>query len=437
MLLRFRVANHRSIRDEQTLSLVAVPRRGEAKPPAGTIPPTLRVSGIYGANASGKSNVLNALAWMLYAIRSSQTQWAPDQGIPRSPFKLSPEAAASPSFFEIDFVYHGIRYSYGFEVNESAVLTEWLNSFPHGRTRKLFVRTDATHYEFGRSLTGELSRIANLTRENSLYLSSAAVNNHRLLGALHQELTRHIRFSRQSDADEHARLRTTRRMLSDPEVSPRINEALRIADLGIESAEIVEREIDPEIAATLRRMHTVISGSTDVPDSILDDLRYEIRLSRKFSKVALDLREESAGTRVWLSMIGPIFMTLRNGDVLVVDEIDSSLHPLLSSTLIRIFKDPEVNRKGAQLIFASHDTTLLGSLLDDELLDRDEVWFTEKDDTGATSLYSLAEFHPRRDENIERGYLQGRYGAVPYVNFEKIREIFQGWPTEPTKEDVE
>ncbi len=139
----------------------------------------------------------------------------------------------------------------------------------------------------------------------------------------------------------------------------------------------------------------------------------------------LSLEEESAGTRAWLSLLGHALITLRGDAVLVTDEIDSSLHPLLSSSLIRMFRDPVINKRGAQLIFASHDTTLLGSMLDNEIMARDEVWFTEKDDSGATSLYALAEFHPRRDENVERGYLQGRYGAVPYLNFDSIREVFR------------
>ncbi|MFO7283243.1 MAG: ATP-binding protein [Thermobifida fusca] len=122
--------------------------------------------------------------------------------------------------------------------------------------------------------------------------------------------------------------------------------------------------------------------------------------------------------------MGFVLRVLEEGDVFLVDEIDSSLHPVLSSTLIRMFKDPVINPKGAQMVFASHDTTLLGTMLENKLLERDEVWFTEKDAHGATSLYSLVEFHPRGDENPERGYLQGRYGAVPHVNFQEIRSLF-------------
>ncbi|MDP4501555.1 AAA family ATPase [Nonomuraea turcica] len=389
MLLRFRVANHRSVRDEQTLSFIAAPRRGE---PGRTKP--LSVAGIYGANASGKSNVLDALRWMSDAVSWSHTQWEPTAGIPRQPYKFSKPGLEAPSFFEIDFLLDDVRYSYGFEVDDEAVLGEWLNSFPHGRVRKLFERTSPTDVSFGRGLGGELQRIWRLTRPNSLYLSCAASNNHPLLSAIFNVLGGHTLFARHGERDEKLRLSITSVLLHG-NAAPELNELLRIADLGIEQAEIVETTSSSKIV-----------------------------LRRPGQPVLLDLEEESAGTRAWLSLLGYALFALRTGGVLVADEIDSSLHPLLSSTLIRMFKDADINEEGAQLVFASHDTTLLGSLLNDEILARDEVWFTEKEESGATNLYSLAEFHTRRDENIERGYLQGRYGAMPYLNFENVRQIF-------------
>jgi energy-coupling factor transporter ATP-binding protein EcfA2 len=416
MLLRFRVANHRSIRDEQTFSLIATPRRGEpraAKP--------LRVVGVYGANASGKSNVLAALDWMIKAIKLAHTRWEPAEGVPRQPFKLSPTGPGTPSFFEVDFLHEGVRHSYGFEADDRQIIGEWLNTYPSGRPKKLFERDGAAEFSFGRSLTGELQRIRKLTRPNSLYLSCAASNNHPVLGAVHASLTQRVSFVQQDHKDQERRLLLAKYLLGDPAFTVVLNTLLRAADLGVEGAEVIEApdetkfkefaEQDPEFAshpefeAAFRAIHA------------------KVVLRRSSSEVRLSLDEESAGTRAWLSLIGHAMLTLRGRGVLVADEIDSSLHPLLSSTLIRMFKDSAINRHGSQLVFASHDTTLLGSLLEEEILARDEVWFTEKDDAGATSLYSLAEFHPRRDENIERGYLQGRYGAVPYLSFERIREI--------------
>jgi hypothetical protein len=408
VLLRFRVANHRSIRDEQTLSLVAVPRRGET-----TELDTVRVAGIYGANASGKSNVLSALMWMIDAIRSSHTQWEPVGGVPRQPFKLSDAGRAAASFFELDFLHKDARYSYGFEVDDAQVLGEWLYTFPHGRKKKLFERSGAEDITFGRALTGENQRIRRLTRPNSLYLSAAASNNHPLLGALYADLINKVMFAQHGEEDEKLRLHLTKFLLNETDFAPALNKLLQLADLGVERAEVMERPSDP------------IPDDPAESAAVLRAVRAQVVLRRTSGGVPLSLEEESAGTRAWLSLLGHALITLRGDAVLVTDEIDSSLHPLLSSSLIRMFRDPVINKRGAQLIFASHDTTLLGSMLDNEIMARDEVWFTEKDDSGSTSLYALAEFHPRRDENVERGYLQGRYGAVPYLNFDSIREVFR------------
>lgn len=429
MLLRFRVANHRSIRDEQTLSFVASRRRGAPRQRLTEIPEIVSITGIYGANASGKSNVLDALRWMKWAIQRSQTSWAPNEGVPRRPFLLEEKARSAPSLYEVDFLHEGNRYSYGFEVDDEAVRGEWLFSFPHGRPRRLFDRTGPAEndYDFGRTLTGEIRRIATLTRDNALFLSSAASNNHPLLGALHQQLTTCMQFAGHDFHGERFRLKVIEELLQQPGTEQDVNALLRLADLGIERAEVVTSDLPPELEESLEQLHRALSRAAglrvDPPDT--DSLKRRIQLRRAGSDVALPIDEESAGTRAWLSIAGLTLGALRDGSVLVVDEIDSSLHPMLSSSLLRMFKDPEINRHGAQLLFASHDTTLLGTLLAEELLSRDEVWFTQKDPEGATTLFPLTEFHPRRDENVERGYLQGRYGAVPYLNFDMVRKLFQ------------
>lgn len=428
MLLRFRVANHRSLREEQELSLVAAPRRGEAsaKPQAGKVPPTVRVAGVYGANASGKSNVLDALRWMRWAVENSHTRWAPDEGVPRVPFRLDDASRTVPSFYEVDFVFEGIRYSYGFEVTDTQVTAEWLFRFPKGRPQRMFEREGAHDYRFGRALTGELRQIQKLTRENALYLSAAASNNHPLLSAIHHRLSRHIKAASQMEQEERTRLEFTARLLEEPETAEQVNRLVRIADLGISAVRVSREPVDEDFFTNLLRpFNREIMSESD-----LERLREHLERTLVFSHGSpegsrtLPVDQESGGTRAWLALIGPILQVLKHGDVFLVDEIDSSLHPVVSATMIKMFKDPEINPKGAQLVFASHDTTLLGRLLAENLLERDEVWFTEKDARGGTSLYSLVEFRPRGEENIERGYLQGRYDAVPYVDFARIRELF-------------
>jgi AAA15 family ATPase/GTPase len=140
--------------------------------------------------------------------------------------------------------------------------------------------------------------------------------------------------------------------------------------------------------------------------------------------VDLGFEDESAGTRVWLALAAYVISGITLGSLIMVDEVDSSLHPKLSAALIQMFKDPSINKNGAQLVFTSHDVSLLGSLIDEGILDRDEVWFTEKDRAGATTLFPLTDFQPRRGENFERAYLQGRYGAVPFVDIDELRGLF-------------
>ena len=426
MLLRFRVANHRSIREEQELSLVAVPKRGEAKPKAHEIPPTVHVAGIYGANASGKSNVLDALRWMSAAVKYSHIHWQPDAGVPRKPFRLDDTSHEEPSFYEIDFVFEGVRHSYGFEVTDREVVGEWLFVFPHGRPKRLFEREGPQDYKFGKSLKGELRRIEKLTRPNSLYLSCAASNNHPYLSSIHHWIGTHIRFATQNSFDEGVRFRFTQSLIEDPgsKGAEYVSRLVRVADLDITDIVLSKREIDgfeKEFISFIRER---------LPDIPEEEFRKRIEQRPLFihdysgKPRPLPIDEESDGTRSWFGLVGFVLRVLEEGDVFLVDEIDSSLHPVLSSTLIRMFKDPVINPKGAQMVFASHDTTLLGTMLENKLLERDEVWFTEKDAHGATSLYSLVEFHPRGDENPERGYLQGRYGAVPHVNFQEIRSLF-------------
>ncbi|WP_051468556.1 AAA family ATPase [Actinomadura oligospora] len=417
-LLRFRVANHKSIRDEQALSFVAVPKRGEPKPRATEIPPTTRVTGVYGANASGKSNVLDALIFMIGCVDRSQTDWSPTGGVPRRPFK---PVQGEPSLFELDFILDGIRYTYGFEVDDKAVCSEWLFSFPHGKARRLFERTSPEDYEFGRALTGPTSQIARLTRSNALYLSSAASNSHPLLGRLYEALTKNIQVARQSDRD--TRLRLTKRILKHEHTPQLLARLLKVADLGIESVHVEETELPANVQRAMARFGEELDGLELTPPPTHID---EVFLSHSSAPtVRFSLSEESDGTVEWLTLIGYLIVSMSTSNVLMVDEVDASLHPHLTSTVIRMFKDPEINRHGSQLLFASHDTTLLGTLLDDKILDRDEVWFTEKGEDGATTLYALAEFKPRKDENVERGYLQGRYGAVPYLSYAEIRRIFQ------------
>ncbi len=196
MIIQFRLANIRSLRDEQVLSMVAstradTGRAGRAVPGAPVT--ALCAAGIFGANASGKSNVLKALRYMCRAVEDSHRQWQPDQGVPRTPFCLDGGGQQRPTELELDFLLDEVRYSYGFRVDDEQILAEWLHAFPQGRRQSWFTREKST-FSFGKKLAGQNRAITALTRKNSLFLSAAAQNNHEQLMPLYQWLVQSIRF---------------------------------------------------------------------------------------------------------------------------------------------------------------------------------------------------------------------------------------------------
>jgi hypothetical protein len=413
MLLRFRVANHRSIRQEQELSLVATEfNDGSARAIGvradGREIKVLPVAGIYGANASGKSNVLFALQAMQEAVRSSFAEWAKDEGVPREPFALDPAAQDETTLFEVDLLLGGdrVRYTYGFELSDERVEAEWLHAYPHRHRQTWFDRdagrTGGGEFTFpGEGMKGsrkEKEQLAEFTRPNSLLLTVAASLNHPQLSVVHRWLlnqrviaTSDLAVSgRASRALEHGVRHDTKRL----------TELLKKADLGIAGIRLDE----PEPATVRVRLLHHRDGGDPVP---------------------LDLaRQESHGTLAWFSYLEPVLRALDEGSVLVIDELDASLHPTLSAELIRLFRDPHSNPRHAQLIFTTHDATLLGSAMVERQLDRDEVWITSKRRTGETELYCLIDAKPRKEENLERGYLRGRYGGIPRVTHGDIaREV--------------
>lgn len=414
MLLRFEAANYRSILDPVELSLIAVDEdRLSARSFDLLTERVLAIAGIYGPNASGKSNVVEALAWLSAAVGRSLVAW--DQFVPREPFRFG-RGPDVPSTCEVDMVVHGVRYAYRIEVNDSAVLFEGLYSYPERRRRVLFER-DGLEIHFRRGL-GLLAGTRELLTPTTLALSAAMRFGDPEVGSF----GRHLSRIRVLGARRRAPWRripavgaygpgqsSTERLFEGPgpsaqptlfddddgEFAPLDSREsafalLRFADLGIDDVQIVEEK---DLAQPRRRLQFIhrIEGQ----------------------ELPFDLSEESAGTQTWFSLIGPALTALRRGQVLLFDEIDASLHPKLSARLLELFQDTKTNPRGAQLIFTTHDTSLLNHL------NRDEVWLTEKRDNGATTLTALAEYggdKVRRSLNLERAYLQGRFGAVPELD---------------------
>lgn len=412
MLLRFGVANHLSFRGFEELSFAASslkdPDQGLiACPPApgGSVVPA---AVIYGANASGKSNLMNAMRTMWEMVSFSHTRGSPEGGVSRQPFRLDTESAGEPSRFELDFTIDGVRHHYGFEASDAAFESEWLYDFPNSRRRMLFEREDGA-FRFGRALGGRNAVIADLTRPNSLYLSAAAQNGHERLSRVFGYF-RAINGFQGIDVSGVA----ASTMLAEKEPDRRVIEFLGEIGTGVVGYRRNEIELSEENRVMRDEFLGVIKKFAEAPaDLEWSDKEIAIELAhrgRDGEPVYLDLDLESAGTRRLLVVLGPAFRALDGGAPLFVDELDASLHTQAAEAVLRLFCSPKTNPKGAQLVATTHDINLMKS----PLLRRDQLWFTEKDAEGATQLYPLTDFRTRKVDNIARGYLQGRFGAVPF-----------------------
>ena len=381
VLLRFAVSNHLSIRDRQELSLVASSLSDVAdglidcpSSPSGAVLPAIV---LYGANASGKSNIVDALRTMQAMVLRSHRSGEPAAGVAdRQPYRLDAVSAASPSQFEMDFVLDGVRHHYGFQATDEEFAGEWLLDYPSGRRRLLFDR-EGGEFRFGRALKGRNRVLADLTRKNSLFLSAAAQHGHERLTSVYsyfRELSgirgRTISGSVASD------------VLAADKLDQRVLRFLAEADTGVVNYRV---RTPPQRRSRIELAHR---GSEQ--------------------EVYFELERESAGTRRLLVILNLLFESLDHGAPLVVDELDLSLHTEASLALLRLFCSPSTNPNGAQLIAAIHDTNLLVA----PMLRRDQVWFAEKED-GATRTYPLTDIRTRKGDNLERGYLQHRFGATP------------------------
>ena len=414
MLLRFSVSNHLSIRDFQELSFVAssLKDRDEgliscvAAPKGAVVPAAV----IYGANASGKSNLVSAMSVMRLMVLFSQTRGEPGGEVLRHPFKLDPACAGEPSRFEIDFVVDGVRHHYGFEASDDAFESEWLYDFPRSHRRTLFER-ESGEFRFGRGLKGRNAVIADLTRPNSLYLSAAAQNGH-------ERLSRVFGYF-QSIRNAHAIVipgAAASVLLVGKELDRRVIDFLGRIGTGVVAYRRKETEYADETEAFQRDFLAAMKKRGDVPADLeafmSGDWRTAIELAHQDQngeKIYFDLNLESAGTRRLLFVLGFAFQALDEGTPLFVDELDTSLHTQAAEAVLQLFCLRKTNPKGAQLVATTHDTNLMRS----PLLRRDQLWFTEKDAAGATRLYPLTDIRTRKGDDIGKGYLQGRYGAVP------------------------
>ena len=421
-LLSFTGRNIRSYRDDVHFSLLATRFAQEgirrqfhtrsSKSPVEVLP----AAGVFGANASGKSTLLLSLADMRAVVASSFRAGTRSSGVYRRPFALDDDCRSEPSKFEVELILNGVHWQYGFEINDARVLGEYAYYYPRGRQALVFAR-EGGDISFGPAFRASGRVLRPLLRDNALLLSVAGAADDEHLDPLFGWFLRNLLLAQSSNRG--SRTIRTAELVGDPQGEERVMDLVRAADLGI--CGIERATVDPEVADRLQRALRVIRGEEGDPETSDDDINIvfadSVRLKHSGSRgdVELDPEFESQGTMVWVGLIGPVLDALDGGHVLLADELDTSLHPYLVLLLVEMFQDPVLNPRCAQIVFNAHDVGILGDPLEGPL-GRDQIWFSEKDLDGATSIYPLVDFRPRRDEAIGRRYLQGRFGAVPVID---------------------
>lgn len=439
-LLSFTAENAYCFRDEVHLSLLGtrladpdvirlMPVEGRAKPER-----VLPAAAIFGANASGKSAILKALGDMHGLVAGSFSKRTSGDPIPRQHYLLDRARVDKPSRFEVELILGGVLFGYGFEVDDARVRAESAWYAPRGRKVLLFERVSGKQTKYGSPLHDEGELLERYDRENALLLSIAGAGPDNPLRRLHHWFVNNIWHSAWEGWTYGSAKSTSE--LSVRESKERVLNALRFADLGIVDLRLVPA--DPQqieqrrkILRAMRSAGLAVREEKDIADEDTLVLTHE----GTDGDAEMDPFAESQGTQTWLRLIGPLLTSLDDGRLLVVDELDASLHPHLVSRFVEMFQSPRYNPHGAQLIFNTNDTSMLGDS-GDAVLGRDQVWFTEKAHDGASSLYSLADFSPspRRDDAIERRYLIGRYGAIPSPNPADLARAFPAAADDPADE---
>jgi len=414
MLIEFSVANYRSFKEKVTFSMVAANRVAKDKEideinvfAINDDLKLLKSAAIYGANASGKSNLTKALGFMRWFMINSSKETQSTEKIGVEPFQLSTETEEQPSFFEIVFLLDKQQYRYGFEANTDRVVSEWLFYVPQSRETLLFERR---YNDINAIKKYKAEGIEKRTRQNALFLSVSAQFNVEIAEIILDWLSKTMKII--SGLDDRGYQGYTISCLMDNQNKNEIIKLIKKLDLGIEDIRATETKMNAE------------NLPKNLPDEIKNLLiEREVisvqTLHRKFdskggyvSTELFDLDDqESEGTQKIFALVAPLVDTLKDGKVLIVDEFEARLHPLISRAIVELFNSRETNPNNAQLIFMTHDTNLLSN----KLFRRDQIWLTEKDRFGSTDLYSLAEYKIRNDASFDSDYIKGKYGAIPYL----------------------
>lgn len=417
MLLQFSVSNYRSIKDTITLSMLSSSENENSfKIKKYNL---LNSAVIYGANASGKSNLLRAMGFMGRIVLNKTKVIQSTDTLPHDPFRLNSSTKDASSTFEIVFFIDEIKYRYGFELDNTTVYAEWLYANEKGKEAKLFYRdSEEEEYVNPKFKEGYIffdnSKSKIRVSLNQLFIWKCDQDG----GEISKSILKWFsRFNLIDGLDHGGYISYTMKKMEDLTFKNEMINLVKTADIGIENITMEEEEVPLDM---IEKMGLPI----DLKEEILKDgglksvsiNTYHKKFDENNNEIGNEIfeldDEESLGTRKFFKMSAPILNTLQEGKILIIDELDASLHPMLTKHLIKLFSDKNINTKNAQLIFATHDTNLLKP----QIFKRDQIWFTEKDKYGSTILYSILEIKGvRATDDFEKQYLQGKYGAVPYL----------------------
>jgi AAA15 family ATPase/GTPase len=425
MLLQFSFSNFRSFRGLQSLNLVAGNR--DKLLPENCITPNLpgltgkllrwnKGAAIYGANASGKTTVLEALEALADMVKLSAKLTDPKEPIAQiEPFALDPAAAAEPTAFVVSFIQDGVRYEYRVAATRERIIHESLRSFPTSQEEEWFTRDwseDAGAHLFGPDRPKSFKRdqvLEKRTLPNALHLSKLVSENDKQVEPVFRWFKERLRFLDLSARSRFGDGFSMHQISDNTPLKARILDLLRHADIGVTGASVRE---EPRDEAELARVLKLI------PEDKREDFKKAKWLQTELlhrgpsgASVPLAWDAESAGTHRLFALAGPWLDILQKGYVVCIDELETSMHPLMVRELLRLFFSDKENANRAQILFTTHNPLLL----DPTLIRRDQVWFADKDDGGASHIYPLTDYEPRQGESLVRGYLAGRYGAVPFI----------------------
>lgn len=425
MLISFSIGNFRSFRDKVTINLVASALKSQSddldKNNVVRLNKNLnllKVVGVFGANASGKSNLVMALDFMSKFVANSSKESQTTEPINLEPFGLNTTHKELPSYFEATFIADGGKFRYGFEATRSEIVAEWLYYVPNIREAPLFTRKGSEIKVSGKFKEGR--GLASKTRPNALFLSVAAQFNGEISSRVVRWFTQRI-FCVNGVNDRGVRRFTLNLMSTEDELKKKLVSFITKLDVGLNDINLHSAPADSRTARQLLEQYKN-EVQEDELSSIVDFWGKRFVINGVHNVYDTDNRvvgttelnfetNESEGSQKLFYLLGPILVALTFGAVMFVDELDARLHPLISQKIVGFFNSTSTNPLHAQLVFTSHETNLLNSTI----MRRDQIWFSEKNRQGATELSSLADFKVRKDSNFERDYILGKFGGIPYL----------------------